>query len=188
MRRRAFLSAAAGALLFPKTPDAAPRALREMQIHRVPELKLGIWVENQPPWEAALHPHPQQPSFVVQSPDNYHPPTVMTYWSWPAQRIADAALAPVAQTAIQRASRNFGLDAAQARSIPKLPASHGVLSGFEGQFVGHVDGVSMDVRIFVGQQPGRFPVVMGVYTLRGKMVHLGQVLRRGWGQVSYLET
>lgn len=186
MKRRTWISGTAGALLLPPALKAAPRALREMQIHRVPELKLAIWVENQPPWEAALQPHPQQPAFVVQSPDNYHPPTVMSYWSWPAERVSDAALEQVAGSAIQRASRNFGLDAAQARGVPKLPASHGVLSGFEGHFVGHVDGVAMDVRVFVGQQTGRFPVVMSLYTLQGKMPHLGEVIRRGWGHVAYL--
>src|SRR5207253_2789288 len=65
------------------------RALREMQIHKIPELGLEIWVENQPAWEAELsrtsHHHS---SFVVQSPDSFHPPTVMTYASWPKERVA----------------------------------------------------------------------------------------------------
>lgn len=193
MKRRGLLGVAACSALAPAVLRAGrgadapgPRALREMQIIPVPALKLRIWVENQPPWEAALQPHPQQPSFVVQSPDNFHPPTVMNYWSWPAERVADAALAQVAQSAIRRASRNFGLDAAQARAVPTQAATHGVLSGFEGQFVGRVDGVAMDARVFVGQRSGRFPVVMSIYTLQGKMVHLAEVVRRGWGNVGYL--
>lgn len=185
MRRRALVGAAAGAALLPLALQASPR-LREMQIIPVPALKLRIWIENQPPWEGSLHADPQQPGFIVQSPDNYHPPTVMSYWSRPAERVADAVFEQVAQSAIQRASQNFGLDLGNARAVTKLPASYGDLTGFEGQFVGQVEGQAMDVRIFVGQKSGRFPVVMSVYTLQGKLTQLSEVIRRGWGNVSYL--
>jgi hypothetical protein len=163
---------------------AQTKALREMQIYKVPELGLNIWVENQPPWEAELSNATGHPSFVVQSPNNYHPPAVLTYASWPNERATD--INPVAQTAISRASQNFGLNANQARSVTKLPTSHGVLRGLEGSFAGQVEGVAMDVRVFVGQAPGRFPVALSVYTLAGKMGHLQDVVRRGWGKLAYL--
>ncbi|WP_114970021.1 hypothetical protein [Rhodoferax ferrireducens] len=165
---------------------AQPRPLREMQIHKVPELGLAIWVENQPPWEAELSQTSGHPSFIVQSPDHHHPPVVMTYASWPQERVSDAQLPPVASSAIQRASQNFGLNLAQARTVSRSAAQYGVLSGFEGQFVGRVQGIAMDVRVFVGQTSGRFPVALSIYTLEGKMGHLGEVLRRSWGQLAYL--
>lgn len=162
------------------------RAQREMQIYKVPELALSIWVENQPPWEAELSQSAGRPSFVVQSPDNYHPPTVMTYASWPTERVKLDKVNQMAQSAIGRASQNFGLSANQGRSVLKLPAVHGVLNGLTGSFIGKIDGVAMDVQIFVGQAEGRFPVALSIYTLAGKMKHLNEVVRRSWGQLSYL--
>ena len=45
----------------------------------------------------------------------------------------------------------------------------------------------MDVRIFVGQARGRYPVVLTLYTLQGKMQNLNEVVRRTWGNVDYLD-
>jgi hypothetical protein len=161
-------------------------ALREMQIHKVPELGLSIWVENQPAWPAQLQTGGGHPSFVVQSPDNYHSPAVMMYSSWPKQQVTDAQMRVVANTAIQTASQNFGLDAGRARAIRQVEATHGVLKGMEGQFVGRQEGQAIDVRIFVGHSSGRFPVALTVYTLEGKMGNLSEVVRRAWGKVAYL--
>ena len=186
--RRQWLQTSACTLLASAlhSTHAQPRHLREMQIHKVPELGLAIWVENQPPWEAELSHTSGHPSFIVQSPDHHHPPVVVTYASWPQERVSDAQLPQVASSAIQRASQNFGLNLAQARAVPKNAVQYGVLSGFEGQCVGRVQGVAMDVRIFVGQTSGKFPVALSIYTLEGKMGHLGEVLRRSWGQLRYL--
>jgi hypothetical protein len=165
---------------------SAPTALREMQIHRVRELGLVIWTENQPPWEVALRRDSGRPSFVAESPALYHPPSAIAYSSWPDERVAPALVQTLARTAIRQAAQNFGLNAARARTVAVAPARHGVLQGFEANFVGHVQGVAMDVKLFVGQEAGRFPVVCSAYTLQDKMAHLAQVIRRGWGQVSYL--
>jgi hypothetical protein len=162
------------------------RALREMQIHKVPELGLQVWVENQPAWEAALSNPNGHPSFVAQSPATYHPPTVMTYASWPKLSVTSAMLPGVATSAIRRASQNFGLNAGQSRGIAPRPVAYGNLQGYEASFTGRTDGVPMDVRIFVGQAAGKFPVVLCIYTLQGKMGQLGEVIRRGWGRVNYL--
>jgi len=186
--RRQWLQTSACALFASasQSTHAQPRHLREMQIHKVPELGLAIWVENQPPWEAELSQASGRPSFIVQSPDQHHPPVVMTYASWPQERVSDAQLPQVASSAIQRASQNFGLNLAQARAVPRRAVQYGVLSGFEGQCVGRVEGIAMDVRIFIGQTSGKFPVALSIYTLEGKMGHLGEVLRRSWGQLRYL--
>ena len=44
----------------------------------------------------------------------------------------------------------------------------------------------MDVKIFVGQANGKFPVALSIYTLEGKMVHLAEVVRHTWGNLAYL--
>lgn len=163
-------------------PDA--RALREMQVYKLKELGLEVWVENQPPWTTELSAQTGHPTFVAQSPDNYHPPTVMTFASWPKARAAD--MRDVATTAIRRASQNFGLNLGQARGIQVMPASYGVLQGYEATFNGSANGTPMEVMVFVGQAPGKFPVALSIYTMRGKMDSLSEQRRRSWTRLNYL--
>jgi hypothetical protein len=165
---------------------SAPAAPRQMQIHKVAELGLEIWVENQPVWETQLSSQTGHPTFVAQSPEGYHPPTVMTYASWPKEKVAPDLLIDMATTAIRRASENFGLNAGQARNLDITAAKYGSLVGYESVFKGLYDHVAMDVRVFVGQAPGKYPVALNMYTLRGKMANLDEQRRRAWGNLRYL--
>jgi hypothetical protein len=98
------------------------------------------------------------PTFVAQNPELYHPPTVMTYMTWPDAKSPDSLLPIMATTAIRRASQNFGLNLGQA----------------------------LAVMLFVGQAPGRFPVVLTIYTQHGKMGSLVEHRRRSWTRIRYL--
>lgn len=160
--------------------------LRHMQVYRVKELGLEIWVENQPPWQTQLSSATGRPTFVAESPPSYHPPTVMTYASWPNEKVATEGMHDMAAAAIRRASQNFGVSAAGSMSIPVREARYGDIQGYEGWFNGKADGVAMDVSVFVGQAPGKFPVVFNVYTVRGKLPSLTEQLRRAWTNVKYL--
>lgn len=160
--------------------------LREMQIHKVSKLGLEIWVENQPEWEAEVSSAIGHPTFVARSPLNYHPPTVITYASWPNERVAADRLRSMATTAIQRASRNFGLTQPQSIAIVPSPVRYGVLQGYEAKFAGVQQGSPIDVTVFVGHQPGRFPVALSIYTLGGKMDNLTEQRRRAWTKLRYL--
>jgi hypothetical protein len=162
------------------------RAKREMQVYKVKELGLEIWIENQPPWEVQLSTATGHPTFLAQSPDNYHPPTAMTFASWPKEKVAPAQFQDMAFSAIRRASQNFGLDAGRARSLHPLEASYGVLKGYEMTFYGKVDGVPVDVTVFVGQADGKFPVALSMYTLKDKMESLAEQRRRSWTKLKYL--
>lgn len=171
----------------PTTESAAPkRALRQMQIHKVPALGLEVWVENQPEWETDLSTATGHPIFGAISPEGYHPPTVMTYASWPKERPSQESMQGVADSAIRRASQNFGLNIAQARGLVINPVTYGKLVGYESFFKGLNNKVPMDVVVFVGQEPGRFPVALTAYTLRGKMDNLNEQRRRAWGKLAYL--
>ena len=165
---------------------AAKRALRHMQIYRVNELGLELWVENQPPWNAQLSNATGRPTFVAQSPESYHPPTVMTYMSFPKEKVPADGMYDMAGSAIRRASRNFGLSEEWSLQVPVREAQYGVLRGYEGWFEGKADGTVVDVLVFVGQAPGRFPVAFNVYTVRGKMSSLHEQIRRAWTNVKYL--
>lgn len=165
---------------------AGKRELRHMQVYRVYELGLELWVENQPPWNAQLSNATGRPTFVAQSPESYHPPTVMTYMSFPKEKVPAGGLHDMAGSAIRRASRDFGLSEEWSLSVPVREAQYGVLRGYEGWFQGKADGTVVDVLVFVGQAPGRFPVAFSVYTVRGKMSSLHEQIRRAWTNVKYL--
>lgn len=165
---------------------ASKTALREMEVHRSTELKLEIWVENQPPWTTQLSTATGHPTFVAQSPDDYHPPTVMMYSTFPGEKVSDPLFQTMASSAIRRAATNFGLTVGQARGIILNPATYGVLRGYEGVFAGKAQGELLDVQIFVGQAAQRFPVVLTIYTLRGKLPNLMEQRRRAWSKVQYL--
>ena len=165
---------------------SADRALREMQIYEVKALGLEVWVENQPAWEVGTPMHNGRLTFTARSPEDYHPPAAMTVASWPDKPVSDSQFAGVARSAIRYGAQNFGVSAGEARSIAVLPATHGVLQGWEADFAGRAQSMAMDVRIFVGQTSGRFPVVLTLYTLQGKMRNLDEVVRRMWGNLAYL--
>ncbi|MEF7615657.1 hypothetical protein V4F39_17210 [Aquincola sp. MAHUQ-54] len=162
------------------------RALREMQIHRVEALGLEIWVENQPPWETQLIQGKSLPVFAAQSPDHYHPPSVMTWVSHARAQSPGELFPAMALGAIRAAAQNYGAPKAVWRALSPVEARHGLLQGFEATFAGKAQGDAVDVRVFIGQSPGRFPVAMQAYTLRGKLDHLDEPIRRSWGKVKYL--
>jgi hypothetical protein len=189
---RAFVSVAAAltGLVIGPLPNhavAADRALREMQIHKVADLGLEIWVENQPPWDADVMKAVTLPSFVVQSPADYYPPAVMTYISLPRATVNDAALMGVATTAIRRAAENYRVPATKRVVLKPEPARYGQFTGYEASFEGWANGESVEVRVFVGHVPGRFPVAMQAYTQKGKLSQLGEPIRRAWTNVKYLQ-
>lgn len=167
--------------------DSGQRALREMQIHRVVELGLEIWVENQPAWETQMSAKSGHPGFYAQSPWDYVPPAVMSFASWPKEKVEQKSMQAMATKAIKQASLNFGLTPAQSGSILALKAEYGVLSGYEATFPGTADGVPIDVTVFVGQQQGKFPVALSIYTIRGKINALAEQRRRAWTNIRYLE-
>ena len=188
--RRSTVSALSVAALLTGTfvppSSAAERAQREMQIHKVAELGLEIWVENQPPWEAELMKASTLQSFVVQSPADYYPPAVMTYISLPGSVVDNANMLGVATTAIRRASENYRVPGTQRVVLKPQPAQHGPFTGDEASFDGWANGEAVEVRVFVGHVPGRFPVAMQAYTQKGKLAQLSQPIRRAWGNLKYL--
>ncbi|QCB47232.1 hypothetical protein [Hydrogenophaga sp. PAMC20947] len=178
-----------------QTPTKSPRiaryisgdrALREMQVHQIKEMGLEIWIENQPPWTTGVQKQNGRYLFTAQSPDRYHPPSAMTFSGWSNKAVSEGALPGVARSAIVHGAQNFGVSAGEARALAVFPASHGILQGSQARFSGQAQDLLMDVQIFVGQAPGKFPVALTVYTLKDKMVHLEEVIRRSWSNVQYL--
>ena len=168
--------------------QAQERALRPMHIHKVPALGLEIWTEYQPEWSTELVHQGKKPLFIVQSPPLSYPPAAMSYASFPGMQVRPDELKAVATSALRRAARNYRVPAQQRQRLEATPARYGELSGYEGRFSGSAHGEAVDVQVFIGQKPGKWPVMMQIYTLPGKLPHLSEQIRRAWTHVRYLDT
>lgn len=165
---------------------SARRALREMQIYQVTELGLEIWIEGQPEWGVHLQQLNGRHLLVAQSPESYHPPAALIFGAWDQSSVGEGQWEGVARSAIGQGGRNFGLSEGNVRAIQVEVCTHGLLSGWQGQFVGKVGPDRVDVRVFVGRAVGKPIVLLTAYTLEGKFDHIEEVIRRCWGSVTYL--
>ncbi|HEX5737371.1 MAG TPA: hypothetical protein VFY22_02575, partial [Hydrogenophaga sp.] len=164
----------------------AGHAGREMQVFQVKALGLEIWVDNQPTWDAEIVMNNGRPVFAARPPELFDPPAAFTVAAWPEEKLPDLLIPAMARNAIQTAAPNFGLSASQASGLIPKAATYGVLKGREADFVGRMQGIDMDVRIFVGQSSGRYPVVLTIYTPMGRVRQLADVIDRSWGQLAYM--
>ena len=65
-------------------------------------------------------------------------------------------------------------------------AAYGDLKGYEAAFNGMANGEKMDIKVIVGNAQGKGPVNTYAYTLRDKLDHLSESIRRSWGNAKYL--
>jgi hypothetical protein len=167
---------------------AKDEVLRPMVIHKVSELGLEIWTEANPEWDIALAPQPggPRPIFSAETPGQTYPPAGMT-WAVPGVTAKPEELGRIARVALRQAARNYGVTDSDAQRIPMQSATYGELSGFEATFPAVAEEVPVDVRVFFGHKPGKPVVAMQVFTLRGKLPHLSEQVRRSWSNVRYLK-
>lgn len=176
----------AGALALLAIAAAPAYGAGPLEAHNVREIGLQVFVEKQPQWETQVANNGGRPAFAAQSPEGYPAPSVMTYMSFSKERVAPAQLETVATTAIRTGGRNFGLNARQANALTIKSASYGVLQGYESTFPGRGQGSDLDVHVFLGQAPGKFPVLLTMYTERGKMAKVNAHRQAAWSKVAYL--
>jgi hypothetical protein len=166
--------------------DPAQRLGRPMQVHKVKEVGLEIWTEVEPTWETRLEKPPgMRPTFAVETPASTYPPAGMSF-AVPGYVISRSEFPTVAKSAMRQAARNYGLSDAEIGLIALRPATYGALEGLEAEFSAVADTVPVDVRVFFGHAPGKPVVAMQVYTLRGKLPHLSEQIRRSWSHIAYL--
>ena len=171
------------------TTSLAERVKRPMTPVEIPALELQIAVELEPEWIWNIDESGGRPMAIVQSPENYYPPTVMAYISFPRMHVEDENLRQVATDAIRQAARNYAVPEEAASAISPITVSHGEFSGYEASFSGFANEEEVDVRVFVGQDAGSAngPIAMQTYTLKGKLPHISEQIRRAWENVRYLE-
>lgn len=171
-------------LFFACNVSAGERLKRPMEVVKNEHLGLEVWVEHEPAWQWQVVQHRGKPQLVVQSPEDYYPPVTLTYMTFPEIPMESKTLAQLAQTALQTAAGNYQATAPQA--VKPVAAQYGAFSGYEAIFTGWANNEQVDVKVFVGGQPGRSLVLMQAYTLAGKLSHISEPLRRAWGNVKYL--
>jgi hypothetical protein len=159
---------------------------RPMIIHKVQELGLEVWTEAEPQWEVKkTRKSDQTVIFTAETPALTAPPAGLTWISNPGIRFAAAEIREGARGAIRQAALNYGVPAGQALDL--RIAQYGDLAGYEADFPANAYGTPVDVRVFCGHQPGKPAVVMHAFTLRGKLPHIAEHIRRSWTHVRYLQ-
>lgn len=160
-------------------------AKRPMIIHKVQALGLEIWTEAEPEWVVSTARKNGQTTFSAETPALTAPPAGMSWTSNPGIRFTAAEIREGARGAIRQAALNYRVPANQALDL--RAAQYGDLTGYEADFPASAYGTPVDVRVFCGHQPGKPAVVMHAFTLRGKLPHIAEHMRRSWTHVRYLQ-
>jgi hypothetical protein len=172
-------------------PPPNGRAQRQMDIMTVKDLGLEIWRELEPePWSKALQGNPagsgkdavSSPMLVLQSPAKVYPPTALAFTSLRGQKVAEGDFQGFAQGLFDAMVKRLNATG----PVRLRAATYGVLTGWEAEVTGEKGPDAVDTRMFVGQSPGKWPVLLQVQVLPGKLAHASEFIRRGWTNVRYL--
>lgn len=169
-------------------PPANGRAQRQMDILKVPQLKLEIWKEAEPaPWEQTLRPSSTKgisSTLVLQSPLMVYPPTGLSYTSlFAGQGTKEQEMRSFTQGLVDSLAPRQGCGKPQAL----IAAEYGELKGWQTRMSCQQSGEKFDTQLFIGMKVGYWPVMLQAQTLPGKLDHASEFIRRGWTNVRYLE-
>lgn len=154
-----------------------------MLIHRLPELNLEIWTEQDPEWETHLSEAGPALTFVAETPALSYPPAHMSWTVMPELRFKHEEIEQAAQGVFRQATLNYRVPA----PTQVAARTYGALTGYEATFQATSEKVPVDVRMFVGHREGQPAVVMQLVTLRDKLPHLSEHVRRSWTHTNYLD-
>ncbi len=153
-----------------------------MVIHRLPELNLEVWTEQDPQWETHLSDVTEAYTFVAETPALTYPPAYMSWTVMPDLAITPQELEAAARGVLHQVAANY-----RTRPPKKISQrTYGELTGYEATLQAESDQMPIDVLIFCGHREGHPPVVMQAVTLRDKLPHLSEHIRRSWTNVRYL--
>lgn len=162
---------------------AATRVGRPMIIHRLSEMNLEIWTEHDPEWETHLKQGPHSLTFAAETPALTYPPTHMSWTIAPTLKFEPRELESAARGVLHQIATRY-------RAHPPEQISHaqyGDLAGYEATLQAEVQNIPVEVRVFCGHREGKPMVVMQVVTLKGKLTHVAEHVRRSWTHLRYLD-
>lgn len=174
-------------LLFFIGVAVAEQSKRPMKKNLLHELGLEVWTEFDPLWITDIKYRGKKPIFTAQSPPKVYPPAAMSIVSFPGMALNPNELYEVATTAIKTGAKNYQVSDQDISKMEPTLSSYGELKGYELNYRGTANGVAIDVKVFVGHKSGNGPIMMQIYTLRDKLPHLKEQIRRSWSNISYLK-
>jgi len=162
---------------------AGTRVGRPMIIHRLAEMNLEIWTEQDPEWETSVTRSKQALTFTAETPALAYPPTHMSWTisqhlKFEVHELKQAARGVMYQMTL-RYDTQFPQEIAEAE--------YGELKGYEATFPAERQNIPIEVRVFCGHREGKPMVVMQAVTLKGKLAHVAEHVRRSWTHVRYLD-
>ncbi|MBL8267260.1 hypothetical protein [Steroidobacter sp.] len=163
--------------------NANARAGRPMIIHRLPELNLEIWTEQDPEWDTTLQKKKGGVTFIAETPALTYPPAHMSWSTLPPFQFERNEMKEVARGVLHQMAKNY-------RTKPPdhlEPRRYGDLTGYEATFSAEQNNLPIDIRMFCGHREGKPPVVMQLVTLKDKLPHLAEHVRRSWTHLKYLD-
>lgn len=181
MKRAALLMACLSSISSIAT--AANRAARPMIIHRLAEMNLEIWTEEDPEWETSMKRTTHARTFTAETPALAYPPTHMSWTISQQLKFDEQELKQAARGVMYQMALRY--DTPMPQQI--LEAEYGDLKGYETTFEAQRQNIPIEVRVFCGHREGKPMVVMQVVTLKGKLMHVAEHVRRSWTHVRYLD-
>jgi hypothetical protein len=164
------------------------REKRPLYVNDVPELGLRILTEVNPKWSVKLELNSRGQYLVrAATPARTYPAGEMVWLALPELTPAAEGLQSAAYRAILGHVDRYATVSRRPTMKDLAGATYDDLTGYEYVFSGSSDGVAADVRIFVGNKPGKPLVLMQATTRHGKIAHLNEQIRRSWTNVSYLD-
>ncbi|MEM8499617.1 MAG: hypothetical protein AAF542_16460 [Pseudomonadota bacterium] len=167
--------------------QSSDREQRPMNVVQIPSMGLEIWTERTPEWITEIVYRGSKPVFTAQTPVKTYPPAVMSFVRFPGMAIKPGSLEDVASEAFSSAWENYAVPTEARQNEEIFPASYGEMVGFESSFPGFARGDPVDIKAFVGRVEGQGTIMMQVYTLRGKLPHISESIRRSWTNIRYLK-
>ncbi len=163
--------------------NAGTRAGRPMIIHRLSAMNLEIWTEQDPEWETRLSQSAHALTFTAETPALAYPPTHMSWTISPQLTFKPDELETATLGVLHQMAIHY-------RTLPPnqiSEARYGELTGYEATFQAEPKNIPIEVRVFCGHREGMPMVVMQVVTLKGKLAHVAEHVRRSWTHVRYLD-
>lgn len=181
--KRAALLIACLCVTSSKDVTAETRVGRPMIIHRLSEMNLEIWTEHDPEWETRLRKSANAVTFTAETPALAYPPTHMSWTVAPRLKFESHELEDAARGVMYQMALHY-------RTLPPEQLTltqYGELTGYEATFQAEPHNIPIDVRVFFGHREGMPMVVMQVVTLKGKLAHVAEHVRRSWTHLRYLD-
>lgn len=163
------------------------KSKRPMKVHQLEKLGIEIWTEFDPLWITELKFRGSKPIFTAQTPPKVYPPAAMSVVTFPGMALDSKELKEVATTAIRTGAKNYKVSEHEIDKIDPYLTNYGMLQGYEYNYSGIADDNDVDVKVFVGHKPGKGPIMMQIYTLKDKLPHIKEQIRRSWTNISYLK-